>query len=196
MPLTITAFLARSVLSLSTRVSYDHLVSLNAAFFRVWRVTRRNMLFDHLSFVSLAGYSQSLNRYAFFPINQFRLAGIPEPHSLASEVLSTFHMLPEQSFAFCFAKLELNQLPIVHQTIALPDELFANLPRCAAPVAPYLVRYRIQHTSCLLPCGLLNHTSRIRGYLPRLYCYLAFPCRVRLNNYLLTFDIRQFGCTS
>ena len=98
--LVITESLARTVLPLSTNAFYGQLVSLNAAFFRVWRLTRRNMLFDHLSFASLAGYSQSLNRYAFFPINQFRLAGIPEPHSLASEVLSTFHMLPDQSFAF------------------------------------------------------------------------------------------------
>jgi len=43
---------------------------------------------------------------------------------------------------------------------------FANLLRCAVPVAPYLVRYRIQHTYCLLPCGLLNHTSRIGSKCP------------------------------
>ena len=108
MTLVITESLARTVLPLSTRAFYSHLVSLNAAFLRVWRLTRRNMLFDHLSFASLAGYSQSLNRYAFFPINQFRLAGIPEPHSLASEVLSTFHMLPDQSFAFVVTNQELN----------------------------------------------------------------------------------------
>ena len=100
MTLVITESLARTVLPLSTNAFYGQLVTLNAAFFRVWRLTRRNMLFDHLSFVSLAGYSQSLNRYAFFPINQFSLASLPEPHSLASEVLSTFHMLPEQTFAF------------------------------------------------------------------------------------------------
>ncbi len=106
--MVITESLARTVLPLSTDAFYGQLVTLNAAFFRVWRLTRRNMLFDHLSFVSLAGYSESLNSYAFFPINQFRLAGIPEPHSLASEVLSTFHMLPEQSFAFVISKKELN----------------------------------------------------------------------------------------
>ena len=195
MTLVITESLARTVLPLSTNAFYGQLVSLNAAFLRVWRLTRRNMLFDHLSFASLAGYSQSLNRYAFFPINQFRLAGIPEPHSLASEVLSTFHMLPEQTFAFvvqyrswtCIDSLRGNCITIMQ---------IANLPRCAAPVAPYLVRYRIQHTSCLLPCGLLNHTSRLRSSLHRWYCYLAFPCEVRLNNYLLTFNIHQFSCTS
>jgi len=66
----------------------------------------------------------------------------------------------------------------------------ANLPRCAAPVAPYLVRYRIQHTSCLLPCGLLNHASSLPSSVQLLHCYLAFPCEVRLNNYPLTFNIR------
>ena len=188
MTLVITESLARTVLPLSTNAFYGQLVSLNAAFFRVWRLTRRNMLFDHLSFASLAGYSQSLNRYAFFPINQFRLAGIPEPHSLASEVLSTFHMLPEQTFAFvvqyrswtCIDSLRGNCITIMQ---------IANLPRCAAPVAPYLVRYRIQHTSCLLPCGLLNHASSLPSSVQLLHCYLAFPCEVRLNNYPLTFSI-------
>jgi len=53
----------------------------------------------------------------------------------------------------------------------------ANPLRSAAPVAPYLVRYRIQHSYCLLPCGLLNDTSQIRGLtLLRLCCYFAFAC--------------------
>lgn len=175
MTLVITESLARTVLPLSTNAFYGQLVSLNAAFFRVWRLTRRNMLFDHLSFASLAGYSQSLNRYAFFPINQFRLAGIPEPYSLASKVLSTFHMLPEQSFAFVVQYRSWTYIDSLSWNWLTVSQI-ANLPRCAAPVAPYLVRYRIQHTSCLLPCGLLNHTSRIRSSLHRLYCYLAFPC--------------------
>lgn len=100
MPLSCTLSLARKVETLSTSAFYGHLVSLNAAFFRVWRLTRRTMLFDHLSFVSLAGYSRSLNPYAFFPINQFSLASLPEPHSLASVVLSIFKHIPEQTFAF------------------------------------------------------------------------------------------------
>ncbi len=98
--LVITESLARTVLPLSTNAFYGQLVSLNAAFFRVWRLTRRICLLDHLSFASLAGYSRSLNPYAFFPINQFSLASLPEPHSLASVVLSTFKHIPEQTFAF------------------------------------------------------------------------------------------------
>ena len=108
MPLVIAASLARSVLPLSTRAFYGHLVSLNAAFFRVWRLTRRICLLDHLSFVCLASSSVPLRTYAIFPINQFRLASIPEPHSLAGVVLSTFKHIPEQSFAFCCAMQELN----------------------------------------------------------------------------------------
>ena len=195
MTLVITESLARTVLPLSTNAFYGQLVSLNAAFLRVWRLTRRNMLFDHLSFASLAGYSQSLNRYAFFPINQFRLAGIPEPHSLASEVLSTFHMLPEQSFAFVVQYRSWTYIDSLLWNWLTISQI-ANLPRCAAPVAPYLVRYRIQHTSCLLPCGLLNHASSLPSSVQLLHCYLAFPCEVRLNNYLLTFNIHQFSCTS
>jgi len=38
----------------------------------------------------------------------------------------------------------------------------ANPLRSAAPVAPYLVRYRIQHSNCLLSCGLLNVVSSFR----------------------------------
>ena len=153
------------------------------------------MLFDHLSFVCLASSSSPLRDYAIFPINYFCLAGFRRPHYLAVEVLTTFHMLPEQSFAFVYQNRSWTYADPLEEDCSTA-ELFANLPRCAAPVAPYLVRYRIQHTSCLLPCGLLNHTSRFRSSLHRLYCYLAFPCRVRLNNYLLTFSIHQFGCTS
>lgn len=159
--MTITASLARSVLSLSTRVSYDHLVSLNAAFLRVWRLTRRNMLFDHLSFVSLAGCSQSLNRYAFFPINQFRLAGIPEPHSLASEVLSTFHMLPEQSFAFVVSKKDLNLrrfliMELLYQLSYLrtyQDVLLQLLHSLLA------TKYNTPHVFCLAGYSTILHES-------------------------------------
>ena len=108
MSLVITESLARTVLPLSTRAFYSHLVTLNAAFFGEWRFSRRICLLDHLSFVSLASYSESLNSYAIFPINQFRLASIPEPHSLASVVLSIFKHIPEQSFAFVISKKELN----------------------------------------------------------------------------------------
>jgi hypothetical protein len=43
---------------------------------------------------------------------------------------------------------------------------YANLLRCAAPVAPHLVRYGIQHTSCFSPCGILSLTSRFRASHP------------------------------
>ena len=195
MTLVITESLARTVLPLSTNAFYGQLVSLNAAFFRVWRLTRRNMLFDHLSFASLAGYSRSLNPYAFFPNNQFNLASFPEPHSLSSEVLSIFHIAPDQSFAFVIQIRNWTWIDSLRDC-CFTFKQFANLPRCADPVAPYLVRYRIQHTSCLLPCGLLNHASSLPSSVQLLHCYLAFPCEVRLNNYLLTFNIHQFSCTS
>lgn len=51
-----------------------------------------------------------------------------------------------------------------------------------------LLGYKILHTSCLLPCELLNHALRIRLSLLRLHCYIAFPCEVRLCNYLLAFS--------
>jgi hypothetical protein len=76
------------------------LVSLSAAFFRVWRLTRRIMLFVPQSSVCLASSSQSLNRYVFFPNNYLHLASFSRPNSLACQVLSTFHIIPGQSFAF------------------------------------------------------------------------------------------------
>lgn len=153
------------------------------------------MLFDLSVTAGLASHSLPLRSYDNVQINHFCLAGFGEPHSLSSVALDHFHMLPEQSFAFVRQTRNWTQIDSL-RNCCITIMQFANLPRCAAPVAPYLVRYRIQHTSCLLPCGLLNHTSRFRLSLHRLYCYLAFPCEVRLNNYLLTFDIRQFGCTS
>lgn len=139
MSLVITESLARTVLPLSTNAFYGQLVTLNAAFLRVWRLTRHNMLFDHLSFVSLAGYSESLNSYAFFPINQFRLAGIPEPYSLASKVLSTFHMLPEQSFAFCLLRQDLNLLPTFSTECCSTNELRSEPTKMCC-------------SSCSIPC--------------------------------------------
>ena len=99
--MVITESLARIVLPLSTNAFYGQLVTLNAAFFGEWRFSRHNMLFVLHSFASLAGYSESLNPYAVIPNNYFCLAGFRRPHSLASVVLSVFHKLPEQSFAFC-----------------------------------------------------------------------------------------------
>jgi len=68
-----------------------------------------------------------------------------------------------------------------------------NLPRSAAPVAPYLVRYRIQHSSCLSPCGILNRISSLPSSVQLLCCQLAFPCCVRLVDYPLVFSIHRFG---
>ena len=138
------------------------LVSLSAAFFRVWRLTRRIMLFVPQSSVYLASSSQSLNRYVFFPNNYLHLASFSRPNSLACRVLSTFHIIPEQSFAFCYIKEGFEPSPIPAKWNCSTTELFANLLRCAAPVAPYLVRYSIQHTSCLSSCELLNLTSSLQ----------------------------------
>lgn len=104
MTLSCTASLARSVDPLSTRAFYSLLVSLNAAIFRVWRMTRHTMLFVHLSSADLASHSVPLRTYDFFPNNQFSLASLPEPYSLTSTALSIFHIVSEQSFAFDYQK--------------------------------------------------------------------------------------------
>ena len=104
MSLTCTLSLARKVESLSTKVLADHLVTLSAAFFGEWRFSRRMLLFVHLSSASLASCSTALTLYVFYPNNHFRLASFCEPNSLACQVLSTFHNIPGQSFAFYYAR--------------------------------------------------------------------------------------------
>ena len=56
--------------------------------------------------------------------------------------------------------------------------------------------YNTPHVFCLAGYSTILHGSGASVLLLRLYCYLAFPCEVRLNNHTLTFSIRQFGCTS
>lgn len=100
MPLVITESLARIVLPLSTKVLSDSLVSLSAAFFEVWRLTYHATLFVPQSSVCLASNSVPLRTYVFNPNNHIILAGIREPNSLPCQVLSTFHIALEQTFAF------------------------------------------------------------------------------------------------
>ena len=119
MSLTCTLSLARKVEPLSTRCLATILVTLSAAFFGEWRFSRRMLLFVHLSFASLASYSTALTVYVFYPNNHFCLASFCEPNSLACQVLSTFHNIPEQSFAFCI-KEGFEPSPIPHNGIALP----------------------------------------------------------------------------
>ena len=160
MPLDRTESLARTVNPLSTRVIADHLVSLSAAFFEVWRLTHHATLFVLRSSVCLASSSVPLRTYVFTPNNHFILARIHGPNSLSCQVLSTFHVALEQSFAFYI------QTRIWTQIDSLRDccftiKQFANLPRSAAPADPYLVRYGIPHSSCLSSCGLINHASSL-----------------------------------
>ena len=122
-----TDFLARSVNPLSTKVLSDSLVSLSAAFFEVWRVTYHATLFVLRSSVCLASNSVPLRTYVFTPNNHFILARIRGPNSLSCQVLSTFHVALEQSFAFCWMQKQgSNLLPTVPKTVALPDELFCE----------------------------------------------------------------------
>jgi hypothetical protein len=125
--LVITASLASRVLPLSTGVLTDHPVTSSAAFFRVWRFTRRMLLFVHLSYASLASCSAALTAYVLYPNNHFRLASFCEPNSLTCQVLSTFHNIPGQSFAFCNIKEGFEPSPIPYQWNCSTTELFANL---------------------------------------------------------------------
>ena len=147
---------------LSTRVLSDSLVSSNAAFFRVWRITRRILLLVYQSSVCLASSSIPLRTYVFNPNKHIHLASFSAPHCLSTVVLSAFYSIPEQAFAFILpcAMSDLNRHLLKPNQMLYQFEQIANLPRCAAPVASYLVRYKIQHTSCLSSCGLLNVTSR------------------------------------
>ena len=150
-------------------------VPSSAAFFRVWRFTRRILLLVSRSYVSLASCSTPLRVYVLSPNNHIHLASFRGPHSANSVALSAFNSIPEQSFAF-YIKEGFEPSPIPVKMELLYHWAICDLLRCAAPVAPYLVRYRIQHTYCFLPCGLLNGSSSLPSSVQLLHCYHAFPC--------------------
>lgn len=84
--------------------------------------------------------------------------------------------------------LDLNQYWLLDMQLIYHRSDSRKLPRCAAPVASNLVRYEIQHTYCLLACGLLDHTSRFLCFSLNeahnlWYCYIAFRCCVRLYSF-------------
>ena len=54
-------------------------------------------------------------------------------------------------------------------------------------------KYNTPHVFCLASYSTILHGSGASVLLLRLYCCLAFPCEVRLNNYLLTFSNRNVG---
>jgi hypothetical protein len=161
-----TESLARTVNPLSTRAVSSHLVSLSAAFFRVWRLTRHIMLFDHQSSASLASCSKALTFYVFNPINHFRLASFHEPHCLRCGIKHLSHDAGTV-FAFFFV-LRTNPKYLCKAMLTYQDVLPLSLH--------ILLGYKIQHTSCLSACDLINHASRIRLSLLRLQCYIAFSC--------------------
>lgn len=110
---------------------------------------------------------------------------------LFSEVLSTFRIIPEQSLRF------LRQYIICSKYIyPLWWVIYrVNLLQCATPVVSYLVRYKIQHTAHLSPCGILNLVSG--------FCIIAYPNSLTMqptllclvvgyNHYTLVFTVQQF----
>jgi hypothetical protein len=154
-PLDRTESLARTVNPLSTRAIAGHLVSLSAAFFRVWRLTRHIMLFDHQSSASLASCSKALTSYVFNPINHFRLASFHEPHCFRCGIKHLSHDAGTV-FAFFFGVHCWNRTNYLKFRILLlyPNELNAkvNLPRRAVPVASQ--PFGLQNTTRLMSFGL------------------------------------------
>lgn len=57
-----------------------------------------------------------------------------------------------------------------------------------------LLGYKIQHTSCLLPCELLNHTSRIRSKCPPSSFVLLSCLSLRGQTQQLPVNIQQSQC--
>jgi hypothetical protein len=84
----------------------------------------------------------------------------------------------------------------VHRTqiYCLVADVRSNLLRSAVPVASCLVRHKIQHSSCLSPCEVLNCALSIRCYPSTLTLLQSLSTLiVRQYKYLLVFSIRQFG---
>lgn len=109
-------------------------------------------------------------------------------HIACAVVLSTFHIMPEQSFAFSLQSWNWTNYLKFKRLLLYQMSYLRTYQDVLLLLLHTLLGYKIQHTSCLLPCELLNHTSRIRSSLLRLYCYIAFPCEVRLCNYPLVFQ--------
>ena len=171
-----TEFLARSVNPLSTRAVASHRVSLSAAFFSVWRLTRHIMLFDHQSSACLASSSKALTSYVFNPINHFRLASFHEPHSLRCGIKHLSHNAGAVFRFFLLQSWNRTNYLKFKRLLLYQMSYLRTYQDVLLLLLHILLGYKIQHTSCLLPCGLLNHASRIRLSLLRLHCYIAFPC--------------------
>ena len=107
-------------------------------------------------------------------------------------VLSTFHMMPGQSLRFYGLQSwdRTNYLHILKMLLYQMSYLQRTYQDVLSLSLHNLLGCKIQHTSCLSACGLINHASRIRLSLLRLHCQIAFPCEVRLNDYLLVYSIR------
>lgn len=90
----------RGVLSGYPQESFDHLVSLSAAVFKVWLSTCRTLLLVRLSYVCLASSSEALTSYVIILNNYSSLASFCRPDYLSTQALSTFRNAPEQTFAF------------------------------------------------------------------------------------------------
>ena len=191
MPFRITTNLASRVAVLSTRAIAGHPVSLSAAFFGEWLFSRRTLLFVLLSSACLASSSTPLRVYVFYPNNHFCLASFCGPHSLASVVLSTFHNVPGQSFAFvsiagvepAVDSLEGNCL----YHLAILRTYFDVLPQLLHILLD--TEYNTPTVFCLAGYSTSFHVSGCYS-LQRSRCYHAFACGLRLCSYLLTFSIR------
>lgn len=58
------------------------------------------------------------------------------------------------------------------------------------PLLHTLLRYKIQHSDCLSPCGILNHTS---GLAPLILLCSSFTLMIEHHNYQFTVRISCFG---
>jgi len=176
-----TESLARIVNPLSTRAVASHRVSLSAAFFRVWRLTRHIMLFDYQSSASLASCSRALTPYVFNPINHFRLASFHEPHSLRCGIK---HLSHNAGAVFAFLSLQswnrTNYLHFLKKSLYQMSYLREPTKMCCSCcfISFWDTKYNTPHVFCLASYSTMLYES---GH-PFFACIAILPFLARSDS--------------
>lgn len=106
---------------------------------RTWLVVRHRVLLHRFRHACLASSSEALTSYEPSLMNRSHLAGSTGPSCLAAQEFDSLHTRSGQSLLF-MKRMELNHLPSVPKTDALPNELRRTyrdvLPQLLAMVLP------------------------------------------------------------
>ena len=170
------------VLPLSTTTSHD--CSSN---FQCCVLIKRSLLRCHIvlivhqSPVCLASSSVPLRTSVVFPNKQLWLAASVAPHCLRCGIK---HLSHDAEAVFAFFYYRISVYPKVWNVKLL---IYFEVP---LPLLHILLGYRIQHSDCFSPCGILDHTS---GLAPFVLLCSSFTLMIEHHNYQLIVRTSCFG---